>query len=52
MADLATNDVCQYELRAYGLAFQWNPIKGSLPLHYKSLVGDLIEVRVVHMELQ
>ncbi|KAJ4947915.1 hypothetical protein JOQ06_009944 [Pogonophryne albipinna] len=28
MADLATNDVYQYELRAYGLAFQWNPIKG------------------------
>lgn len=53
MADFANNYICQYELRAsFGLAFEWNPIKGSLPLHYKSLVGDLIEVGLVSMELQ
>lgn len=28
----ANGDVCQYEPRASGLAFQWSPIKGSLPL--------------------
>lgn len=49
MTDFANNDVRQYELRvSCGLAFEWNPIKGSLPLHYKSLVSDLI----VSMELQ
>lgn len=53
MIDFANNDVCQYEMRAScGLAFEWNPIKGSLPLHYKSLVGDLIEVGLISMELQ
>lgn len=47
------NDVCQYGLRAScGLVFEWNPIKGSLPLHYKSLVGELIEVGLASMELQ
>lgn len=53
MTDFANSDVCQYELRAScGLAFEWNPIKGSLPLHYKSLVGDLREVGLVSVELQ
>ncbi len=49
MSDFANNDVCQCELRAScGLEFEWNPIKGGLPLHYKSQASDLI----VSIELQ
>lgn len=53
MADFANNYICQYKLRAFfGLAFEWNPIKGSLPLHFKLLVSDLIEVGLGSVELQ
>ena len=44
MSDLADNAVCQYAAKVSSkLAFEWKPMKDSLPLHYKSGADDLIE---------